>query len=77
MTGNADKELRFSIFGTDIVIVGAPGKWSALIPGADGKRRPAEFIVPDYLAEDELCQYLADLLHESATPANGKAFRIK
>jgi len=27
--------------------------------------------VVTFLAEDELCQYLADLFHESAMPGNG------
>jgi len=64
------QELRFSVFGQLIAIVGGPGGWSAFRLGADGKRRPAEFVVPDFLTEAELGQYLADLLHEAATPAN-------
>lgn len=34
-------------------------------------RRPAPFVVPDFIAEHALAQYLADLFHESATPSNG------
>ena len=26
--------------------------------------------------QEELCQYLADLFHESATPSNGEVFPI-
>jgi hypothetical protein len=44
--------------------------------GSGGKRRPAGFIVPKFVAEDELCQYLADLFHESATRSNGDVFEI-
>lgn len=77
MSDAADKTLRFSIFGMQIAVVGACGRWSAFLLGNDGKRRPADFIVPNELAEDELCGYLADLMHESATPSNSEAYRIQ
>ena len=51
-----------------VLIAGAPGAWQAFYPGADGKRRQADFIVPHDIAEDELAEYLADLFHENATP---------
>lgn len=76
MTDAADKTLYFDIFGMRIAIVGVPGNWSAFLLGNDGKRRPAEFIVPSDLAEHELCNYLADLMHESATPLNNEAYQI-
>ncbi|MDD2701443.1 MAG: hypothetical protein PHH36_09420 [Sideroxydans sp.] len=76
MSEAASKTLRFNIFGMQIAVVGAPGKWSAFLLGDDGKRRPADFIVPHELAEDELCGYLADLMHESATPSNSGAYQI-
>jgi hypothetical protein len=69
-------EFRFNVYGRIVAIVGAPGTWSAFLLGNDGKRRPAGFIVPAFLPEDELCQYLADLFHESATPHNGDVLRI-
>jgi hypothetical protein len=68
---------RFSVFGSLIAVDGEPGNWSAYVLGAEGKRRPASFIVPAFLGEEELCQYLADLFHESATPANGDVHRIE
>jgi hypothetical protein len=70
-------ELRFNVFGKLIAVTGGPGAWAAFELGSDGKRRPAAFVVPDCLAEDELCEYLADLFHESASPANGDVFQIK
>jgi len=76
MSNTAGNTLRFNIFGMQIAIVGAPGSWSAFLPGEDGKRRPADFIVPNELAEEELCSYLADLMHESATPSNNEAYQI-
>lgn len=70
------KALKFNIFGTLIVVTGSPGAWQACYPGADGKRRPADFIVPDEVEEHELCEYLADLFHEEATPRNNTASQL-
>jgi len=67
---------RFNVYGRLVTIEGAQGNWSAFSPSPDGKRVPASFIVPNFLAEDELCQYLADLFHESATPGNGDVFPL-
>lgn len=68
---------RFNVFGDIVAIQGSPGGWVAWLVGADGKRRPADFIVPGFLAREELCEYLADLFHESATPWNGSVFEIE
>ena len=71
------KTLKFNIFGTRIAIKGASGAWQAFYLGAEGKRRPADFIVPADVAEHELCEYLADLFHEEATPRNNTATEIE
>jgi hypothetical protein len=63
-------------FGTLIAVIGSSGAWRAFHLGAEGKRRPADFIVPDDIKENELCEYLADLLHELATPRNSTAAQI-
>ncbi|TFW27324.1 DUF7661 family protein [Massilia horti] len=70
------REFRFNVFGTLIAITGSAGAWQAFHLGADGKRRPADFIVPSDIAEDELSEYLADLFHEQATPKKGTVERI-
>lgn len=64
------REFRFNIFGSFIAITGTAGGWRAFYLGTEGKRRPADFVVPDDVAEHELCEYLADLYHEQATPRN-------
>jgi hypothetical protein len=69
-------EHRFNVFGRLVAIVGSQGSWTAFSLASEGKRVPAEFVVPNFLAEEELCQYLADLFHESATPSNGEVFQI-
>lgn len=70
------REIHFNVFGQLIAVVGTSGNWSAFILGSDGKRKLADFIVPNFLAEEELCQYLADHFHESATPSNNGVFQV-
>jgi hypothetical protein len=70
------KEFRFNVFGTLIAVTGSAGSWQAFHLGADGKRRPADFIIPDGVEDHELCEYLADLFHEHATPRNGTVEQI-
>lgn len=70
------KEFRFNVFGRLIAIRGEAGGRRTFELGVEGKRRPAEFIVPDDVADDELCEYLFDLFHEDATPRNSAVTRI-
>lgn len=61
-------EFRFKVFGTLVAVSGSEGKWQAFYLGAEGKRRPADFIIPADVPADGLREYLADLFHEDATP---------
>ena len=70
------QECRFNIYGTLIAVRGNPGAWRAFYLGTEGKRRPADFIIPDDIQADALCEYLADLFHEEATPRNNTATQI-
>ena len=67
---------RFNIFGNIIVVESTKNGWLCFEAGSDGKRRRADFEVPSFVSEAELCEFLADLLHESATPRNPDAYRI-
>jgi hypothetical protein len=69
-------QYRFNCFGRLVVIKGAPGNWSAFLLGTDGKRRKADFVVPASLGEGELCQYLSDLFHESASSTQPVVTRL-
>jgi hypothetical protein len=69
-------EHRFNIFGALIAVTGVTGAWRAFNLGPEGKRRPAEFIIPVEVEEHELCEYLADLFHENATPRNSTATQL-
>ena len=37
---------------------------------------PSGFVIPDFVEEHELAQFLEDLFHESASPHNGDVHRI-
>lgn len=70
--------MKFNIFGTLVGVSRSDGKsgWRAFYLGDEGKRRPADFIVPDDIAEDDICEYLADLFHENATPRNSQTRKL-
>ncbi|BHO60020.1 MULTISPECIES: DUF7661 family protein [Burkholderia] len=59
---------RFNVFGRMVTIVREAAQWRAFDLGVDGKRRPADFQIPDFVHGHELRQYLEDLFHENATP---------
>jgi len=67
---------RFNVFGRIYSIERQGERWVSFLHGADGKRGPGGFVVPDFIPEDELAQYLYDLFHEDATPTNGGVRRI-
>ena len=67
---------RFNVFGRIFLIQREGALWQAYVVGADGKRSPAGFVVPEFIGEHELAQYLADLFHENATPTSGEVRRI-
>ena len=70
------REIHFNVFGRLIGIVGTPGNWSSFLLGSEGKRRPANFIIPYFITEEELDRYLADHFHELATPSNNDVLRV-
>ena len=70
------KTLRFNVFGRIVAVQREGALWQAYVVGADGKRSPAAFVVPDFVEEEEVEQYLFDLFHEGATPGNGDVRRI-
>jgi len=58
------QEFRFNVFGKLVAIRATASGWETFVLGAEGKRRPAEFVVPEFIPAEGLCQYLADLFHE-------------
>jgi hypothetical protein len=72
----SEREHRFDVFGSRIAIRATAHGWEAFALGNDGKRGPAGFVAPAFVAADELQQYLADLFHESAKPWNDQVTRL-
>lgn len=70
-------ELRFEVYGRNIAVQSTETGRKCFLLGVDGKRRPAhDIVVPDFVADEDVLQFLADLLHECATPAHGTPKRL-
>jgi len=64
----ATKGVKLDVFGRHMLAERTASGWQLFDLGSDGKRRLAhDIVVPDFISESELDQYLADLFHESAT----------
>lgn len=68
---------RFNVFGRLFDIERTGGRWSVLAVGNDGKRAPAHFVIPEFVANDELEQFLFDLFHEQAAYKKGGISRVQ
>lgn len=69
--------LRFDVFGRRIGVVREGAAWRAVALGDDGKHRRAPAItIPDWVEEEELSSFLADLFHESARPGRSEVVRL-
>lgn len=57
-------------------VIRSNDKWSVFIHGPEGKKRPAhDIIIPKDVTKNKVADYLADLLHEWATPRNNSVSR--
>ena len=70
-------EHRFNVFGLLIAIARTKSGWTPYLIGHDGKRRQADFVVPSFIEENALSQYLGDLFHEHSTPKNNKVLKVR
>jgi hypothetical protein len=70
-------ELRFNVFGRLVAVAATPAGWKAYLLGQDGKRSPLDLVIPAFVEQDEVGQYLADVFHEVATPTNNKVVRLR
>ena len=72
------KSFKFDVFGRRVLVAKTQEGWSAFYLGAEGKRRPAhDLVVPDFVTEAGLEQYLADLCHEWATERHPEVRRLE
>jgi len=61
-------QLRFDVFGREVLALRKDDRWSVFYVGMDGKRLPADDImIPSTAKESEIERWLADLCHEWST----------
>ena len=68
--------IRFNVFGHVVAVERRGKSWRIYSVGMDGKLGEAGIVIPDFVAENELEQYLADIFHESARPGMDSVRRI-
>ena len=68
--------VKLDVFGKRVLVERSGDTWRTYLLGTDGKRAPADVVVPDFLTEDELVQYFDDLFHEAATPERPAVVRL-
>ena len=68
--------LKFDVFGKIMVAELASDGWQLFVLGADGKRSRSDIVVPDFIQEHELAQFLDDIFHEMATRERPSVFAI-
>ncbi|MFT7775794.1 hypothetical protein [Roseateles sp.] len=68
---------RFNVFGRLFDIERRSDQWLVLAVGNDGKRAPAGFVIPEFVTDGELEQFLFDLFHEQAAYKKGGIFRVR
>jgi len=70
--------ITMDVFGRRVRAARSDQGWQIFYLSADGKRRPADDImVPDFVTESELINFIADLCHEWATEKFPEVRRIE
>ncbi len=71
------KSIKFDVYGRLVTVEKTDSSWAVFYPGADGKRHPAEdIIIPAFISEAGLENYLSDLCHEWATDIHPNVCRL-
>jgi hypothetical protein len=69
--------LKFDVYGRHVLILWTGDGRNIDYVDDQGKKRPAtDIIIPDFISESEIEQYLADLCHEWATEKHPFVQRI-
>ena len=69
--------MKLNAFGKCIEVISRNDKWVVFYLGDEGKKRLAEgIVIPPTIIEEQLIEYLSDLLHESARPNNSEVVRL-
>ena len=73
----SSERVKLDVFGRLMLAERTAAGWQLFDLGFDGKRRPAkDVVVPDFVSDAELEQYLADIFHESATGKHAGVRRL-
>ena len=70
-------EMKFNVFGRIMIVEPKDGAWRLFVLGNDGKRSPSDIVIPDFVKEHELAQYLDDIFHERATRERPCVIRLE
>ena len=69
--------IKFDVYGKQIMVSRTGNRWNVDYMGDQGKRRPAtDILIPDFISESEIEQFLSDLCHEWATEDHPVVKRI-
>jgi len=68
--------IRFDVFGRILAVRRHGDFWRVYSVGTDGKLGQTGIVIPEFITEDELARYLADLFHEDARPGMGDVPRL-
>ena len=68
--------IRFDVFGRVLAVRRDVNAWRVYSVGTDGKLGTTGILIPDFVTEDELARYLADLFHENARPGMDDVRRL-
>jgi hypothetical protein len=70
--------IKINVYGRVVAVEKTDDGWAVFYPGADGRRRPAEdLVIPDFIGEFELENYLSDLCHEWASARHPAVRRLE
>jgi len=69
--------LKIRAYGRDLEIRRDENKWQVFDLGTEGKKRIArDVVIPPSMNEDEIVEYLSDLLHEYASPKHPEVINL-
>ena len=70
--------IKFDVYGKQVLILRTDRGWAVEYVSGEGKKRPADdIVIPDFVSEAEIEQYLADLCHEWASERYPNVHRIE
>lgn len=72
------QRIKYDVFGRLMQAERSTSGWRLFRLGSDGKRSPVtDTVIPDFVSEHELDQYLADVFHEWATSKHPAVSRVE